>query len=289
MRKLVSDVRYNKDKSLSIIYCKSCGFHHLNYKFYNRDNENYYLEDKFYTEHSPSGWLKKEIREHRLGLWDSYYNFQIKMLDVPNLPIIDVGCGTGGFVDFCTRKGYRAYGIEPSPSARHEGKSPYVYPSIERLKPLLEHIYSSVSYNIHMSLVLEHIQKPKQFIEEYYDFFGELGNLMIVVPNEMNPLQEKYCKNNFLSSVHYNYFTPKTLKSLLEKCGLEVIRESATFPMELFLALGFNYIGNDKLGKKLHMFRLKLEKVFPFIFYGYQYLYKKYGWGREIIFVARRA
>lgn len=70
---------------------------------------------------------------------------------------------------------------------------------------------------------------------------------------------------------------------------MKVIHESATFPMELFILAGMDYRKNDELGKKLHAARLRFEQTFgKNAFRLYNYLYKKHGWGRELIFVGSK-
>jgi len=59
--------------------------------------------------------------------------------------------------------------------------------------------------------------------------------------------------------------------------------------MELFILLGFDYRGNDELGRKCHLARLRLERrVGPRIFKLYGWLHRRLVWGREMIYLFRR-
>lgn len=51
---------------------------------------------------------------------------------------------------------------------------------------------------------------------------------------------------------HINYFDFDSLSKLLTVCGFEVIEREATFPIDMFLLMGDNYIGNDALGRECH-------------------------------------
>ena len=61
---------------------------------------------------------------------------------------------------------------------------------------------------------------------------------------------------------HINYFNFTSLTNLLEKNGFQILLKESTFPLELFLLMGINYIGNDKVGKKIHKNRIKMEMNF---------------------------
>ena len=47
------------------------------------------------------------------------------------------------------------------------------------------------------------------------------------------------------------------------KCaGFKIIIKESTFPLELFLLMGQDYIKNPKIGKKIHLARIQFEKNF---------------------------
>ncbi len=58
---------------------------------------------------------------------------------------------------------------------------------------------------------------------------------------------------------HVNYFNYESLFWLLDKHGFEIQQVYATYPMEMFLLQGDNYIGNKKLGRQVHARRKKFE------------------------------
>jgi hypothetical protein len=75
----------------------------------------------------------------------------------------------------------------------------------------------------------------------------------------------------------------------MEKAGFDVVFETATFPMELFILMGTDYRGNDILGQQCHETRLKTEQTFgEKAFDFYKHLYDNYKWGRELVFVGQK-
>ena len=279
-----------KRNGLQVIDCKICNHAHLNPIPDESKMREYYDQDRFYAEHSPPGWLMKEVEEFNAGFWNAGYDYQLDLLK--GLPILDVGCGIGAFLKRAYQKGCMCFGIEPSKVARSmlSGVGALMYPDLKSLELMYE--VSKIPMHVRMALVLEHVPDPVAFIGEYVPLMRNVGKMMIIVPNEFNSLQNRIRKNNsawFVSDVHVNYFSAQGLRNVMNEAGLKVVHESATFPMELFILAGLDYRNKDELGKKVHKARLHFERTFgKNAFRLYNYLYKKYGWGRELIFVGSR-
>jgi len=127
----------------------------------------------------------------------------------------------------------------------------------------------------------------------------EDGLLCINVPNDFNPFQialQEHCGYNkywVAPPHHINYFNFDSLARLVENCGFEVIHKDATFPIDLFLLMGENYIGNDLVGRQCHMRRMNFEKNLQIAGLGNlrRSLYKSFAslaLGREITLYARK-
>lgn len=92
---------------------------------------------------------------------------------------------------------------------------------------------------------------------------------------------------------HINYFDMLSLARLVESRGFEILLKTSTFPMEVFLLMGKNYIGNDQLGRECHGYRKSLEMNLQEG--GLQemkreiyMLLAEQGIGREIILIAKK-
>lgn len=268
-----------------VLMCESCGYAHLAHLPSPRQLEQYYQdEDQFYRSFAKPGWLQKEEWEYRRGFWDPAYKHRTVLLGgASKRGLLDIGCGWGSYLDYWIKQGgWEAWGTEPSGYVRLA--SPYRSRIVESLEDLDARTYEAVS----MSLVLEHVRDPRQTLCGALPFMGVGSRLLVIVPNDLSPLQDRLGTTHYINKVHLNYFTPSTLRALLVSVGLQVIYETATFPMELFELMGIHYIGNDAVGKKCHQFRLRCERLFgPYAFKLYKMLYDRYGWGRELVFVAR--
>ncbi len=279
---------------VSVIHCSTCQFAHLKVLPTPSMVQNLYQNDRFYKVYAPSDWLEKETREHKAGLWNPYYDYQLSLLPQPMylrpfITLLDIGTGAGWFVERARNRpqGYLAYGVEPSEQARNILKLSTVYPDIASIPNYLREFDI-----VHASLILEHLLDPEAALKEWGKLLKPGGKLMVVVPNDFSPLQKRAHDEEgkpywFISPVHINYFNRLTLTNLLKCCGFSVAYETATFPMELFLFLGMNYIGNDAVGRRCHNIRLQFERIFKHhAFDLYKKLYDRFGWGRELVFVA---
>ena len=58
---------------------------------------------------------------------------------------------------------------------------------------------------------------------------------------------------------HLNYFNRDSLKLLFESNGFEVAKETVTFPIDLFVLMGLDYLESPEKGKDAHQMRKSLE------------------------------
>lgn len=223
------------NNGLKVIFCLSCNYHHLNPLPTEKQINDLYQTDKFYSENGRL-WFEKEKQEHLAGLWNSAYTFQRRLLD--SQCIIDVGTGSGWFVQWANLNGI-AWGVEPSYLARHSG--PCASRIFDRLEDLsaLEFFNNCLSVSMRASLLLEHVLNPVETLQQMLPYFDK--RLLVIVPNEFNPLQAKLGGSWFVTKHHLNYWTGKTLEYVLNQAGLKVVWKGSTAPIELFAMAGLDY------------------------------------------------
>jgi SAM-dependent methyltransferase len=276
------------NQGIEVMDCVQCGFAHQYPLPTQAAVDAMYQQDEYVKLGQPD-WFKKERGEIVNGDWNVAFKHRLSLMDA-DTPLLDVGCGTGYLIDYYYHHArFFAQGIEPSPTARREVLyHTSVYDSYASFKQ--DDVQHPFRYNIHMNLVLEHILDPKAFIRQYMQHLATDGKMVVIVPNEFNPLQQRLRGKHgdwFVQKPHINYFTRDSLRRLLEECGLEVTWQGATFPMELAALVGFDYVGNDELGRKVHRWRLDFErKMGTKAFTLYAWLHRWLGIGRETIAVA---
>ncbi|MDE1840481.1 MAG: class I SAM-dependent methyltransferase [Thaumarchaeota archaeon] len=287
-----------KSKKYSVIDCIVCGFCHLNPIPELKDLEKMYAHH-FYQSMKPK-YIKKD--ESELSYWNITFDDKLDTIESKirkkKKKILDIGCGPGFFLKRAKERGWNVLGVEPSTTAAHYAKS-HGIPIIESLFEQYQSHTSDKFDAIHSKFLLEHVIDPSGTCKSCYNLLNKGGIVCFEVPNDFNILQNiviKTMKKPYYwvaSPEHVNYFTPKSLMSLLRKSGFKIVYTESTFPLELFLLFGLDYVGNDKVGQKIHGMRMKLETAIRSSGYNelkrelYNYLAHK-GLGREFIVYAQK-
>lgn len=179
--------------------------------------------------------------------------------------ILDVGCGWGQTMQYLASKGAVCSGFDPAPEAVAHVKScglECIQAGMERMD-----VFAGRRFEVVMLMnVLEHLSDPIMVINDIQQNVLKDGGLLIVeVPNEFNAFQMAGKELHGLSEwwvappAHLNYFSPSTLKRLLNASGFTVSHLASSFPIEVFLLMGDNYVGNRELGRHCHEQRMAFE------------------------------
>lgn len=189
----------------------------------------------------------------------------------PNGRLLDVGCSTGEFLASARAAGYEVVGLEPSASAaeRAQGRGLEVHRRSPRAfadeLPARRGAFDVVTL-LH---VLEHLPSPGAALDATHDLLAPDGVIVIQVPNDFSELQEAARRAIdrppwwIAIPDHVHYFDFASLRSLLSARRFGVIREQATFPMELFLLMGDDYVGVPSVGAACHARRRRFEIALP--------------------------
>jgi 2-polyprenyl-3-methyl-5-hydroxy-6-metoxy-1,4-benzoquinol methylase len=146
--------------------------------------------------------------------------------------IVDIGAGTGLFLEVAREAGWKVSAVEYNQKAVEAIRSI----GIEVFdKALEEGIYAPDSVDIvTIWEVLEHINDPNEFIRGIRNILKPDGLLFICVPN-INALVTRILhekSRTFGGSAHVNFFSIETLSRLLTKHGFQVL-ETDTVISEL--------------------------------------------------------
>lgn len=252
----------------SIIDCKVCGFVHVNPLPVQNDVKEIYQEE-YYTREKPY-YLEHTLEDEDWLLTissDRYARFEA-VLEEGRRRLIDIGSGPGIMLKAGAARGWDVLGIEPSRQAAEfsRGRGLNIVEGFFDREMAASLEPADV---VHLHNVLEHIPDPRGFVALAWELVRPGGLICIGVPNDYNPLQKTLRDVDAFRPWwvapphHLNYFSFDSLEGLLKGAGFTVLERLTTFPMELFLLMGDNYVGNDKLGRSCHSkrksFDLKLE------------------------------
>ena len=193
-------------------------------------------------------------------------------MHAPGTRVLDVGCGTGEALAFLETQGFNTLGIEPSAEASTVAAGRGIHVLNLTLEEYVEHrrVTSAPAVDAVLLLcVLEHVPDPAAMLGAARAALAPGGLVGIRVPNDFNEIQriarEKLAKKPWWIAVpdHINYFTFASLRAFLDQLGFDVVYEQGDFPMEMFLLMGDDYVGNEAVGSACHQKRVRFETAIP--------------------------
>jgi SAM-dependent methyltransferase len=235
----------SKEK-FTIVSCETCDFTFTNPRPKDESLGEYY-KSEMYISHTNSdkglfNWMYQAVRRYairtKLTLLTSVTTFGSHL---------DIGCGTGEFLNACQQAGFKAKGVEPSKIARDQAINNYNLSVSENTN--LEQFKGDTFDSISMWHVLEHIPNLIKTITEFKRILNKNGKIIIAVPNHKSWDSSYY--SEFWAAwdvpIHLWHFSKETIELLFNKNGFKLIK---TKPM-LFDSFYVSLLSEEfKTGKK---------------------------------------
>ncbi len=231
--------------------------------------------------------------------WRSDLNNIIRQyLGNGTLEILDFGCGWCETIQYFSTHNYQCFGIDPAEDAIEHGKNLGL--NVRQTDSNNFNPFEQKFDVVLLQNVLEHLANPEFVIENIHNtMLKDNGLLIIDVPNEFNDFQvaanELFGLDEWwvVPPAHLNYFSPNSLNALLEDKGFNVLDKMSSFPLEMFLLQGNNYVKNPALGKQSHQqrvnFELNLRKLGKTeVLHDFYRGLADMGLGRQILMISQR-
>lgn len=235
--------------------------------------EKYYKED-FYSEANPAfNDSSLEVQQNDKLFFDSRWKRIYEVCeeflgDISKKNIYDIGFGYAQTLLYFKQKGLICSGIEPSAEGVEYAKQKGINGKVGGIEDEKSYITEDKQNIVLLINVLEHLRTPfETLVNIKKHLISDNGVLIIDVPNEYNAFQLAANKEYDLKEwwlappKHINYFTPSSLERLLNEAGFKVVKQEASFPVELFLLFGDVYVGNNELGSICHKKRVQFESL----------------------------
>lgn len=211
-----------------IVQCKRCGLIYTD----PRPDGGHILETYAAVEDP----LYIEEREGRVLTFEHHLKPLEQITGPPaGRPLLDVGAYTGVFVDIAARHGWDAWGLEPSRWAVEQARARglYMMPGTLETADLPQAHFDVVT----MWDVIEHLTDPRGALEQAYRLLKPRG-LLVVHTIDIDSLFARLMGPRWpwLMEMHIYYFSRRTLRSMLETCGFQVLSDR---PQGRYLRLGY--------------------------------------------------
>ena len=215
-------------ESFNISVCNNCSFAFTNPIPQDSSIGSYY-ESEEYISHSNS---KKGVVN---GIYQLVRNYTIskKIHLLQSLgkgkTLLDIGCGTGEFLNACAQSGFTVHGVEPSETGRKQAHDNFklIIKDESSIKDFNEKTFDFIS----LWHVLEHVYHLNDRIQEISRILKDDGYLIIAVPNR-NSYDASFYKEHWAAydlPRHLYHFTPKNIKELFSKHDFFLYK---TYPMK---------------------------------------------------------
>jgi len=222
-------------ESFTIVKCRNCEFVFTNPRPDPVTIGKYYKSED-YISHSDvrKGLISKLYHFFRNYTLLKKLQLVINLTGKPSEKIsrnlLDIGCGTGSFLNICSKAGFTCFGIEPEKDARVLAQKKYNLEIGDESN--LDSLASGIMDVITMWHVLEHVSSLNDTIQKIKRLLKPNGFLIVAVPNR-NSFDAKYYKEfwaAFDTPRHFYHFTPSNVSKLFSKNNMKVLR---TLPMKL--------------------------------------------------------
>lgn len=159
--------------------------------------------------------------------------------------ILDMGAGTGAFLNTMKKKGWEMLGIEPDEGARNQALKLYGIQLQEMLLPAItEKRFDAIT----LWHVMEHVHELHNTLQRLKSLLLPEGRLLIAVPNYESLDCEIYklCWAAYDVPRHLYHFTPRSIEVLLHKNGLKIIDKKPMWFDSFYISLLSTQYQNGK-------------------------------------------
>lgn len=209
-------------KEFKIQECNKCNFLFTNPRPEVSEIGKYYQSKDYISHHDEAKDIMSKVynsvRKYTL-------NQKLKLINnlIPTQgKLLDIGCGTGNFMQVCKENNWHTIGTEPDNAAREIAEKrtkSTIYESIGTVPNLMNSFQIITMWH-----VLEHVHELNETIDWLKQKIDNKGKIIIAVPNPQSSDATKYQEYWAAYDVprHLYHFTKSSMQSLLNKHGLQI-------------------------------------------------------------------
>lgn len=211
------------EEQFSIIKCTNCGLLITHPQPDNNELGKYYISNQYLSHAVNNGGLEYFLYNRVRNITLAKKLELIKRYAKGNI-LLDIGCATGVFLNYCKSHGFNVSGIEPSLKARQ-----YAIETFGLDVKDIEHI-NDIPHDsqdvITMWHVLEHVADVSERIALVRELLKKDGTSFIALPNP-NSYDALFYKEHWAAydvPRHLYHFSKESFEKLVKNHGFEVVR-----------------------------------------------------------------
>jgi 2-polyprenyl-3-methyl-5-hydroxy-6-metoxy-1,4-benzoquinol methylase len=226
------DYTVSKDK-FKIVQCE-CGFRFTNPRPEEAEAGKYYQsEDYISHSNTKKGLVNNLYQVARKFTLKRKLKLVNEVSGKQNGNLLDLGCGTGEFLNTCKESGWKVEGIEPSPDARAFASQQYGL-TVHEVNKWDQ--FSDATFDVVSAWhVLEHVYQLEETAKQVKRILSPDGTFVVALPNCSSADAEFYKQFWAAYDVprHIWHFTPADVKRFFEKQGF-TLKETLPMPLDAF-------------------------------------------------------
>jgi 2-polyprenyl-3-methyl-5-hydroxy-6-metoxy-1,4-benzoquinol methylase len=198
-----------------------------------------YYKSPDYISHTDTdkGFINKTYKKVRKITLQQKARLIIDQTGVAKGSLLDVGSGTGAFLQVMKEKGWTVSGIEPDEDARKLAQSLYGF-QLSAPETIDDFLPASMDA-ITLWHVLEHVHNLHAYLEQVKILLKEAGKLFIAVPNYQSVDAGIYGLHWAAYDVprHLYHFSPKSMEVLVQQHGLKLVNKKPMWFDSFYISL----------------------------------------------------
>ncbi|WP_346238164.1 class I SAM-dependent methyltransferase [Niabella insulamsoli] len=209
-------------REFDVVHCENCTVR-ITQDVPDVDHIGAYYQSEDYISHSDSkkGLINKLYQKVRVRTMQQKADTVKKYTGLKQGKLLDVGCGTGTFLQAMQQQGWEVTGLEPDAGAREKARQFAI-----DVKPSHEIFNLEASGFDAISLwhVLEHVHTLQEYVSQLKKLLKPGGRLFIAVPNYTSKdagVYEQFWAGYDVPR-HLYHFSPEAMGTLLKRHGLAI-------------------------------------------------------------------
>ncbi len=227
-----TDYTVSKDV-FGIVKC-TCGFRFTNPRPEESEAGKYYQSEDYISHSNTSkGLVNRLYQVARKYTLKKKLSLITKVSSKNNGSLLDLGCGTGEFLNTCKENGWNVQGIEPSPDARSFASKQYglAVHEVNKWDQFADGIFDVVS----AWHVLEHVYQLEETAKQVKRILSPDGTFVVALPNCSSADADFYKQYWAAYDVprHIWHFTPADVKRFFESKGF-ILKKVLPMPLDAY-------------------------------------------------------